>query len=97
MKQSKSPTQQNGKGFLAILIAVAIVVLALVAWQTYDAAQDNAGTEEDQTQSEMQESATTEELPTVNESSDLDAAQDAAEAVNPESLDTQELDTILNN
>ena len=96
MKQSKSPTQQNGKGFLAILIAVAIVVLALVAWQTYDAARDNAGTE-DQTQSEMQESATTEELPTVNESSDLDAAQDAVEAVNPESLDTQELDAILNN
>ena len=96
MKQSKSPTQQNGKGFLAILIAVAIVVLTLVAWQTYDAARDNAGTE-DQTQSEMQESATTEELPTVNESSDLDAAQDAVEAVNPESLDTQELDAILNN
>ena len=96
MKQSKSPTQQNGKGFLAILIAVAIVVLALVAWQTYDAARDNAGTE-DQTQSETQESATTEELPTVNESSDLDAAQDAVEEVNTESLDTQELDAILNN
>lgn len=86
------------RGFSIIEIIVIVVVVALVgflAWRAYEALTDEEAVTESTTSNSIDESNSDEDLPKLESKSDLSAAQATVESVDPDQLDTTELDTVL--
>lgn len=88
-----SKTSKYGFTGIEIAVIVAVVaILGLLGWRAYDLWQDQNS---DSSSSSSQSTPDPENLPAVESTNDLDEAQKAVESVNPDDLETSEIDEAL--